>query len=78
VVVPVGLSYRSPTTSIHALCIQQEAFTTSHPLLISEKAKKLYQTLFLESRSYTSMLKFPLFPNEQLSLRHGHTGHSVK
>lgn len=39
-VVPVGLSYRSPTTSIHALCIQQEAFTTSHPLLVSGKGKE--------------------------------------
>ena len=62
--------------SIHALCIQQEDFTTGQPLLASEEAKKLCQTLFLKLRSYASMLKFPLFPNEQLSLRYGHTGHS--
>jgi len=30
------------------LCIRQEAFTTSQPLLVSEKAKKLCPTPLLE------------------------------
>src|SRR3954453_12671119 len=55
--------------------MRQEAFATSQPLLVSERQRSPAQLLFLKSRSCTSMLKFSLFPNEQLLIRYGHAGH---